>query len=52
MQHFLNAKEGAVFGMEHDFKRFCLQQASLLRPESGIEGRSKSESRLVQYPPN
>lgn len=37
-EHYLNAKEGAIYGLEHGIERFSPKQASLLRPESGIEG--------------
>nr|CAH0101002.1 unnamed protein product [Daphnia galeata] len=37
-EHYLNAKEGAIYGMEHGLERFSPEMASLLRPESGIEG--------------
>lgn len=37
-EHYLNAKEGAIYGLEHCIERFSPKQASLLRPETGIEG--------------
>ncbi|XP_046452890.1 all-trans-retinol 13,14-reductase-like isoform X2 [Daphnia pulex] len=36
-EHYLNAKEGAIYGLEHGVERFSPKQASLLRPETGIE---------------
>lgn len=37
-EHYLKAREGAIYGLEHSIERFSPKQASLLRPESGIEG--------------
>jgi all-trans-retinol 13,14-reductase len=37
-EHYLNAKEGAIYGLEHGIERFSPKQASLLRPETGVEG--------------
>uniref|UniRef100_A0A0P5SB31 All-trans-retinol 13,14-reductase n=1 Tax=Daphnia magna TaxID=35525 RepID=A0A0P5SB31_9CRUS len=38
IEHFLVTKQGGTYNMEHDITRFGEEQASLLRPESGIEG--------------
>jgi hypothetical protein len=37
-QHYLNAKAGATYGLDHGFERFSPKMASLLRPETGIDG--------------
>nr|CAH0101005.1 unnamed protein product [Daphnia galeata] len=37
-EHYLNTKEGAIYGLEHGLERFTPKNASLLRPETGIEG--------------
>lgn len=38
MEHYLNTQEGAIYGLDHRKERFLPEQASRLRPDSGING--------------
>lgn len=35
---YLNARQGAGYGLDHVRERFDVYQSSLLRPDSGIKG--------------
>jgi all-trans-retinol 13,14-reductase len=37
-EHYLNAHQGAIYGLDHPKERFLPYQASLLRPKTVIDG--------------